>query len=166
MNEARRIFEDAYDRWADDIWRHILFRIFSNGRAEELTQEAFLKFWEYLEKGETVQNPRALLYRIADHLIIDEKRKRRPESLDRMMEEQDFEVSYAGEKAIEAGALCSQIFEHVKTLGEEERRLFLLRYVDDLDPREIAAADERTPGSVSVALNRILKKIRMKFHES
>lgn len=163
MKKARQIFNEAYDQWADGIWRHILFRVYSNSRAEELMQEAFLKFWEYLEKGNQIKNPRALLYHIADHLIIDEKRKKQTESLDRMMEEEGFEISVSGDREIEVKATYSQVMEHLKTLSEEEQHIFMLRYVDDLDPHEIAEKKGRTANSVSVAINRIAKKIRSKF---
>ncbi len=45
-------------------------------RAEELTQETFLRAYCALEKGAQWQNPRAWLYRVASRLAINEHRRR------------------------------------------------------------------------------------------
>jgi RNA polymerase sigma-70 factor (ECF subfamily) len=46
-------------------------------RAQELTQETFLRAYRALCKGEAWDNPRAWLYRVASHLANDDYRHRR-----------------------------------------------------------------------------------------
>ncbi|KKW47870.1 MAG: hypothetical protein UY99_C0021G0011, partial [Parcubacteria group bacterium GW2011_GWA1_59_11] len=41
------MFLQAYDDHADAIYRHLYFRVFSRARAEEMTQEVFMKTWIY-----------------------------------------------------------------------------------------------------------------------
>lgn len=58
-------FLAAYDEWADAIYRHCFFRVYSKERAEELVQDTFMKTWQYLEKGNEVENLKAFLYKVA-----------------------------------------------------------------------------------------------------
>lgn len=160
MKEHRDIFIATYEANADAIYRHLAFRIFSPTRAEELMHDAFMKFWEYLEGGHEVRNPRALLYRIADHLLIDERRKKSPESLDHLMETEGFDPPSMGHLDMETRVRYREAIDGLRGLREEERTMFLMRYFDDLDPREIADVFETSPNTISVTLNRIMKKVR------
>ncbi len=126
-------------------------------------QEVFLKFWQYLEGGKEIKNAQGLLYRIADHSIIDEKRKRSAESLEALVEEKEFDPSSAEHSDIETKVLYNEAIGELKTLREEERDIFVLRYVDDLDPKEIAELRGTTANTVSVQLNRITAKLKAKL---
>ena len=86
MSDQENQFLKAYDAYSESIYRHCFFRVWRKGRAEELLQETFLRLWTYLIKGNKVENIRALLYKIANNLIIDESRKKKEESLDQILE--------------------------------------------------------------------------------
>jgi RNA polymerase sigma-70 factor (ECF subfamily) len=47
-----------------------------SGRAQELTQETFLRAYRALLKGDCWDNPRAWLYRVASRLATDDYRRR------------------------------------------------------------------------------------------
>lgn len=163
MDNSRDFFITVYNTHADKIYRHCLFRIFSSGKAEELMQEVFLKFWQYLEGGKEVKNAQGLLYRIADHSIIDEKRKRGAESLEALVEEKEFDPSSAEHVDMETRVLYGEAMNELKGLRGEERDIFVLRYVDDLDPKEIAELKGTSANTVSVQLNRIGAKLKAKL---
>ena len=154
-------FLEAYDRYADAIYRHCFFRVFSKARAEELTQEAFMKAWEYLAEGKEVRHLRAFLYQIANHLLIDESRKRKEASLDALLLESNaFEPSSGGEIDMERKVLIGQVIRKFQCLDEDERMVLVMRYVDDLDPKEIAEILGMNANNVSVRINRALQKVR------
>mgnify|MGYP001612205851 CR=1 FL=1 len=163
MKDLQGKFVEIYETFADPIYRHCFFRVYASGRAEELMQDTFMKYWLYLKEGNVVQNPRGLLYRIADHLIIDEKRKYAAESLDTLIEETGFEPS--GTDRTEGKALLNEVMRELAQLRDEERRLFIMRYMDDLDPKEIAEITGTTANTVSVQLNRVREKLR-KHHDT
>ncbi|MEK7094082.1 MAG: RNA polymerase sigma factor [Patescibacteria group bacterium] len=155
------MFLEAYDLHSDAIYRHCYFRVYSKQRAEDLMQETFTKLWVYMSKGNKIDNIRALLYRIATNLIIDESRKKKERELDAMLEDdQIVEPSYAGHKEIESQAVISSIKERMQDLPEEERQLLTLRYFDDLDPKDIAEIMGITANNVSVKLNRAIKALK------
>jgi len=126
-------------------------------------QEVFLKFWRYLEGDREIKNAQGLLYRIADHSIIDEKRKRSSESLEALIEEKEFDPSSAEHTNMETRVLYKEAISELGTLREDEQNLFVLRYVDDLDPKEIAELRGTTANTVSVQLNRISAKLKEKL---
>lgn len=47
------------------------------GRAQDLTQEVFMRAYKALSNGECWENPRAWLYRVASRLATDDYRRRR-----------------------------------------------------------------------------------------
>ena len=159
-------FLEAYDAYSDAIYRHCFFRVYSESRAEELVQETFLRTWEYLSKGKTVDNMRVFLYKVATNLIIDDSRKKRTESLDSLLERSPAaEPSYAGHADVERDVLLYEVRATMAKLPEDERKILSLRYVDDLDPKDIAEVLGITPNNVSVRLNRAMKRLREEFGE-
>ena len=79
--EIMEAFTKAYDELSDAIFRHCWFRIGDRERAKDLMQETFTKSWQYISRGEKVDNLKAFLYRVANNLIIDEYRKKKELSL-------------------------------------------------------------------------------------
>ncbi|MDE1944965.1 MAG: RNA polymerase sigma factor, partial [Patescibacteria group bacterium] len=86
-NPAEEAFLDAFDAHADAIFKHVSLRVGSRERARDVTQDAFIKAWDYLAKGGEVREWRSFLYRVANNLIIDEYRRAKDLSLDALMED-------------------------------------------------------------------------------
>src|SRR6185369_164461 len=85
--KIEREFLEAYDTYADALYKHCFFRVYSATRAEELVQDTFMKTWDYLAKGKDIENLRAFLYKTANNLIIDYSRKKREISLEQQLAE-------------------------------------------------------------------------------
>jgi DNA-directed RNA polymerase specialized sigma24 family protein len=75
--ETKQAFIALYDSLSSAIFRHCFFRLSSRERALEISQEAFLKVWEYFSRGTDIKNPTALVYRVVNNLIIDEYRRKK-----------------------------------------------------------------------------------------
>lgn len=151
-------FLRAYDQYADAIFRHCYYRVYDRERARELSQECFMKTWEYLSQGKEVQNLRAFLYRVANNLIIDSSRKKKESSLDAMMDE-GFEPMDGADKtavAAEAGNMLALLDK----LDEKYQDVVRMRYLDDLSPKEIALVLGESENVVSVRLHRAIKQLR------
>lgn len=151
-------FLRAYDEYADAIFRHCYFRVYDREKARELSQECFMKTWEYLAQGKEVKNLRAFLYRVANNLIIDSSRKKKESSLDAMMDA-GFEPADGGDKtalAAEAGAMVALL----ERLEEKYRDVVRMRYLDGLSPKEIAHALGETENAISVRIHRGLAQLR------
>src|SRR3989344_6415935 len=79
-------FLEAYDKYADAIFRYCYYRVFDRDKANDYVQEAYCRTWKYLMQGNQIENIRAFLYRTANNIIIDESRKKKSFSLDQIME--------------------------------------------------------------------------------
>lgn len=153
-------FFGHYDRHADAIFRHCYFRLRDRERAKDMTQETFMKAWEYVASGKSVGNMRPFLYKIATNLIIDESRKKRELSLENLSEG-GFE---AGVKNTDEKEMDVQLaLKIIDELPEGDRELMTMRYVDELSIKEIAEALGKTENAVSVALHRAMKNIQNNY---
>ncbi|MBI4134524.1 MAG: sigma-70 family RNA polymerase sigma factor [Candidatus Sungbacteria bacterium] len=155
-------FLAIYDSYAEAIYRHCFFRVFSRELAEDLTQETFIRAWEYAASGtRRVDNWKAFLYRIATNLVIDHSRKKHEENLSQILRrDPGMEPRTDGAADMEKTVLLGEIRQAFKDLKEEEQKLLVLRYIDDLDPKEIAEILETTANNVSVKLHNALKKVK------
>ena len=152
-------FLEAYERYNDAIFRHCYFRLYQNReRTLDIMQETFTKTWAYIARGNEIENLRAFLYRTASNLIIDESRKKRPLSLDALREE-GFDPPEDAHHT-ERGAERAELHATLAKLDEDYRDVLIMRYVDDLSVKEIAAALGTSENVVSVRIHRGIKKIR------
>lgn len=149
----------AYEAFSDAIFRHCYFRIFNRERAKELMQETFMRTWKELAGGKSIENLRAFLYRVANNLIIDEARKKKEISLEKMQEE-GFDLAGRDRgQAIEAG----EALLLARRLDSKYRNAVLMRYIDDFSPKEIAEIVGESENTVSVRIHRGLKQLKEKL---
>jgi RNA polymerase sigma-70 factor, ECF subfamily len=163
--DTNKMFLEAYDAYADAIYRHCYFRVYSRARAEELMQETFMKTWQYVSEGKKVNNIRAFLYRVANNLVIDESRRKKEDSLDALMEDNNASEPSSDEHiAVERRAIAAEIRQAMNLLNPEEREILILRYVDDLEPKEIAEVLDLSPNAVSVRIHRATQSLKVRLN--
>lgn len=155
---------DAYDTYADAIFRHCYFRVHDRELAKDLMQQVFLKFWEYIQAGNTVAEARAFLYRTANNLVIDyvrKNKKRITESLDSLCE-QGFDPTGSESTTDETEAHFTESAVHtaLSSIKEPYKTAVMLRYIDELSPAEIAATLKISVTNASVRINRGLGMLR------
>ncbi len=156
----REQFLQVYDTCSDAVFRHCFFRLNNRERARDLMQEAFMRSWTYLSNGNDVRNLRALVYRIANNLIVDEVRKKKEASLE-AMEEDGFTPSDGnGRENVEFSIDAKEARQIVDKLDPKYRDVIVMRYLDALSPKEIAEALNLSQTVVSVRIHRGLRKLR------
>ena len=168
MGDFEQQFKDAFERYSDELFRHCSMRISDRERALELTQDAFMRTWDYVRKGGEVRDLRPLLYQTLRNLIIDEYRKVKLHSLDGMLEQAESGAMEAmlpqdDTNTIEAAMErldATEALKRVDELPEVYREVLLLRYVEGLSPKEISTIVEESENVVSVRIHRALKKMR------
>ncbi|MDB5225247.1 MAG: polymerase sigma-70 factor, subfamily [Candidatus Adlerbacteria bacterium] len=168
MEDLQHTFEEAFEAYSDELFRHAAMRLSDRERAMELTQECFMKVWVYAQKGgEDIRELRPFLYRTLRNLIIDEYRKHKTVSLEAMAERNESEVEdYM--PADESNTLEAAVGRYdgtlalaaLKDLAEPYREAVIMRYVDGLSPQEIAKAIGESENVVSVRVHRGLKKLK------
>lgn len=156
-------FLEVYDRHADEIFRFCVLKVSSRERAEDLTQDVFMKLWQAQREGVQIKNERAFLYTLARNQVIDWYRKKKESSLDALREE-GIDFPSQAHESIERDAQMREVLEVVNSLDEPSREAVLLRFVEGWTPAEIAALSGESPNAVSVRINRAIKKIQERIH--
>ena len=167
MQDIEQSFRDAFERHADELFRHAALRLSDRDRALELTQECFLRSWQYVKKGQEIREMRPFLFSTLRHLIIDEYRKSKSFSLDAMMENDEGGVIEAMLPRDDTNTLEAAMdrfdSKHavgaIQRLPELYREVLTMRYVEDLSLKDIAALIKESENVVSVRLHRGLKKL-------
>lgn len=121
--------EEQYDK----IYRYCYFKVHNRETAEDITQEAFLHFFEsgtYQDTGRSLQ----YLYTIARNLCTDEYRRRRTEPLD-----DSFPKGYAEDSTEDTITARLSVRLALAALEETDRELLLLRYVNETPVSVIAS---------------------------
>lgn len=153
-------FLHAYEVYGDAIFRHCYFRVFRRNRAQELAQETFTRTWEYLASGKNIDNIRAFLYRVANNLVIDEARRRKEASLDAMQETGFDPRSGGGVERLSDRTDGAFAREKLYRIDPKYRDVIIMRYIDDLQPKEIAKITGESENVVSVRIHRGIKQLR------
>jgi RNA polymerase sigma-70 factor (ECF subfamily) len=160
---GRQGFSQAYDYYASRIYRYILIRTSSRQDAEDLVSRAFLKMLEYVKSGKRIRNPGAFLYKTADHLVIDFYRTRA--SLQAKTAELGDDVfdpvaPDSLQDKIASREDVRQALNFLNALPDYERRLLVLRFVEELTLDEMTKILMKSKGAISVAIHRALKNLR------
>lgn len=163
MNGAHGSSEDflkVYDTFSDKIYRYCYYRVYDREAARDLVQDVFMRTWRYLTQGNTIENMQAFLYRTAMNCIINASKKaKKTVSLDKLHDD-GFDVANDSRSdphtAIDAKTVISKLDQ---LLDDSYREVIVLRYINDLDPKDIAEITGETPNVISVRLHRGLKKL-------
>lgn len=157
-HEAR--FLQAFDEFSDALFRHAVFRLNDRERAMDLVQDTFTKVWSYVRDGHEIASYKPFLYKVLNNLVVDEYRKRRESSLDALFEKEGVDEGTFSEliendvesliNTLDGRRAVAMLDE----LPEQYKEVIVLRYVDGLRPKEIAALVEETENVVSVRLHR------------
>ena len=154
-------FMEYYEKYSDDIFRFCMVKTRDRSKSLDITQDTFMKFWEYIIAGKDIKNERPLLYRIASNLVIDSYRKKKDILVedfsagsynDYLHDDQESRMSNKidGEKAISL----------LHKLPESMQEIINLRFLHDFSISEIGTTLNMEPKTVSVYLHRGLKKLR------
>lgn len=161
--KTKDLFLNTYDAYADAIFRFCSLKVSDRERAQDLTQETFMRYWQTLREGKSIQNHRAYLYTVARNLITDWYRRKKESSLDALTEA-GLEFAGQDDGAVLQHAEAEQIMSVLQQLDEDVREVIMLRFVEGMSPKEIAEALEVSPNVISVRVHRGLKKVQELIH--
>ena len=162
--DIQRQFLKAYDELSDALFRRFFFKLSDREKALDLVQEVFTKTWLYLSEGKEIQNIKSFLFTTANHMIVDEYRKKKSISLD-FLSEGGFDVGEdLGHIKLIENTEIQNTLKCVEQLPQKYKEIIMMRYVDGLAIEEIANVIGETENVVSVRISRAIKKIQEIMH--
>lgn len=158
-------FGEIYDAYVDPIYRFIYFKVSSAEQAEDLTSETFLKAWQYLKEKRDVPHLQALLYSVARTVVIDYYRAAAAERGDVPLDETQAsaltdDTSEKLLRDVETKFDTTQVIEKLRRLKDEYREVIVMKYLDELNTREIASVLGKSSANVRVLLHRATKALQ------
>lgn len=160
QNKAINELMADYNELVDRIFRFVYFKVSGKELAQDLTQDSFLSVLEYLQKEdrEAIKNIRAFVFRTARNKVIDYYRKKgrviySDEAV--LAEEKKFTKD---DIAIKQDA--KMLIEKLNLLGESDKEILTMRYVEDLDIKEIAQVIGKSQVAARVQIFRATKRLK------
>ena len=159
-NAIEQEFIKTYDQFADAVFRHCVFRVSDREKAKDIAQGSFVRLWDYMSQGKEIDNMRALLYRIANNLIIDEYRKKKVVSLDQMRDDEGFDIGFESMHDIESRDEYEHAQALLERLPDKYREALVMRHIDGLSVKEIAHLTHESENVISVRIHRAIEKLK------
>ena len=176
IESLKKQFTEIYNAQVDAIFRFCLVRVSDREHAMDIAEETFVRLWKTFLKNEEepetakpMHNPRAFLFTVANHLIIDWYRARKSVSLEALTSDDDEhdtadvpdETSFAATaEHMPVGAEGRFLLDQINALEPSDRQVLYLRFVEGLPPGEIGEILGISTNATSVRINRALKKLR------
>jgi len=162
--KAERItaFDVIVSHYEGALIRYVSRIVCSEGAAQDVVQDTFIKLFrrwqDVLEPGPRLSS---WLYRVAHNRAVDHVRKqsRRHDLHERHASEQP---EYADPDLGEAFRIsdgAAQAAAALKTLGEREQQLVMLKIYEDKSYKEISEITGLTTGNVGYILHHAMKKM-------
>ena len=147
------------------VYAYVARRVRNRTEAEDLTAEVFRKALQSLPRFKWTGAPfAAWLFRIASNMIADRaKRAAREGSLPGDQDGPDSRAPQPQQADLEQSERSAGVFRLVDELAEDQRRVLVMRFAEEISIREIANALGRSEGAVKQLQFRALENLRKKF---
>lgn len=145
----------------------VAFRLMGNARdAEDMVQEAYLKLWNKRNELSGIANTEAYCVTLVKNLCYDVLRRVQPEDAGRTPEELNLSTDTDSiAREVEQRDEANQVKRLIGQLPEQQRRVILLRDVNECSFEEIEQVTGLNAVNIRVLLSRARKKIREQFNE-
>jgi RNA polymerase sigma-70 factor (ECF subfamily) len=160
IERDQEAFGELYDRHVVRVYRHIYYMVGNAAEAEDLTAQTFLRAWEAIDRYQVRGAPFvSWLLRIAHNLGVSFLRSKRESSQlhDGIVDEKpriDPESSYVQTAEEEL------VREAILRLRDEQRQVIILRFIEDLDYKEVAEIIGKSVAAIRVIQHRALNSLR------
>ena len=154
-------FAELYENHFERVYAFVVRRVGNRAETEDLTAEVFHHALANLKRFEWRGIPfAAWLFRIAANLISDRWQRTGRRSCGRRDAGSSAQASTAEIKEVERRAT---LFRLVDTLPAEQRRVVVLRFVEEKSIKEVAREIRKTEGAVKQLQFRALTSLRTRM---
>jgi RNA polymerase sigma-70 factor, ECF subfamily len=175
---AQRVTAEEFDaivrRHQRRVHRFLLMLLRDSDEADNLTQECFLRAYQSMSSFRGESSLETWLLRIAANLARDHVRNRRTSFWKRLLGLSDDGDGWAEsvpapeaspERALLVREEVRAVWDAANQLSQQQRAVFLLRFVEDMELNEIATVLGLQVGSVKTHLFRALQTVRGRLRE-
>jgi len=156
-----------YDKYVSQIYRFIFLKVGVKQEAEDITHQVFLNAWMNIASYEERGHPfSSWLYRIANNAVIDYYRGRKNiQSLETTAGENLQELPEL-EKNLDKLQDLKLVQAALARLESDQQNVLIMKFIDDLSNKEIAATLNKSEGAIRVIQHRALKQLKKNLQNS
>ncbi len=160
----RRAAAELYDELSPKVYGFLFTRTGKKEIAEDLSQDIFVKLVQKVESFDQARGRFTVwFWQMVRHVLVDYYREKKETPFSSFEEDTVASMAIVENPNIEERLRYNKLKDFLKTLAEEERELFELRYVAEMPYKEIAVLLAKSEGSLRVAALRVKEKIRKEF---
>jgi RNA polymerase sigma-70 factor (ECF subfamily) len=161
----KQAFGFLYERYLNDIYKYLLYRMDSAEDAEDLAETVFMKAWlamPVFKPGSGDYEFKAWLFRIAHNALMDhyrtEKHSLQIDQTDLLPDDQP-----GAEQKLVFSQTNEQLMDALHSIDELSQQVMLLRFLAGLKSREVGEVLGLTEGNVRLIQYRAIKMIQKKM---
>lgn len=158
-------FADLYEQYFELVYAYVARRLRNRTEAEDLTSEVFRKALQSLPRFKWTGAPfAAWLFRIASNMIADRaKRAVREGNAEPFLTLSQSGATHVQQTDLEACERQTQLFRLVDELADDQKRVLVMRFAEEMSIHEISNKLGRSEGAVKQLQFRALENLRKKF---
>lgn len=160
------LFEELFVTNRDKVYRFAFKLTGDAARAEEITQQCFIRLWENIDKVQPQQDIFPLLFVYARNIVIDETRKlyREKKNLNELtMHKKEVRDEDSAENTLLYKELHKEMRHLIAQLPEQRRNIYILSRDQGHSHKEIADQLSLSPMTVRNHLQLAAQFIRQKL---
>lgn len=163
------LFDILYDRYADKVFAKCISMLESTAKAEDATQEVFLKVLLNISKFKGNSRFSTWLYSITYNLCIDYIRKiKKQRFVTTDVEIEDEPIEEVSDKQL-LEIKIDRLDKVMKMANEQDRAILMMKYTDEMSIKEMAAVLNKSESAVKMnilrAKHRLNKIYKSLYHE-
>lgn len=147
-------FIDFYNKYFDSVYRYVFFKTGNKWDTDDIVSEVFEKVYENFSN--TKGSPKAYLFGIVRHILVDYYRRKKNLYLDETNEifySHNFEDIFTNKEEL----ICLK--RSLKKLSKDELELINLRFFSQVKFKEISRILNKTEGALKMQCKRIIDKL-------
>jgi RNA polymerase sigma-70 factor (ECF subfamily) len=157
--------DQLYNEARDDVYYYVLTLGLSPGQAQDVAQEVFLRLFSAMTAGQTIENPRGWIFRVAHNLGLKLRvKERRTGELSPELESILGQGGDNPESAVIRDERSARLARAVADLSPQQRQVLHLR-AEGLRYQEIADTLGIGTSTVGEFLRRALARLKKALHE-
>jgi RNA polymerase sigma factor (sigma-70 family) len=153
-------FAVVYTTLYSPVYRYVFSRCRDVELANDICQQAFLRFFQALPGYEPNKSPLAYLFTIAKHLLINNGERKTPVPFDEVLFETTADDSVDIVQDTHVRLLAESIDTYLPSLTGDEEEVVRMHFYGELSHKEIGEVLRKEEATIRKIKERALKKLR------
>lgn len=162
-------FSKLFTMYYTPVYRFLVSRSRDENLALDLTQDVFLRWYNSLNRynlpSDEEATPLPYLYTIAKRLLINHVAKKKSVMMPEGAEEFIADDRALADELLDIKLNIEEIYEYFEYLTDSEREFIELKYLSELENKEISDIMGKSVDALRQIEHRALKKLRKYYNE-